>query len=190
MGSCIELQRSRGESLSESQPRSPISIIWHDSWQQEQPIRRTNRYIHTEWCVGWLFLFHHPCLFGLSPVRVHRPARSETRYQYRTVHRSVGPLRSGRLSPRTRRSRRKREVNKPRVRGARWARVECNRTRDLVPLDNPRPVHLQSVTYSSGVAMFRDPRPSDVYIVTQRTTEPQATARTRVILRATRDLHT
>ena len=135
------MQRSRGESLSESQPRSPISIIWHDSWQQEQPIRRTCRYIHSEWCVGWLFLFHHPCLLGLSPVWVHRPARSETRYQYRTVGYTVVSALSGRLSPRTRRRK-----SSSAVRGG---RVSVQQGRDL-SLDNPRPVHQsgQCTTYS------------------------------------------
>ena len=173
MGSCIELQRSRGESLSESQPRSPISFIWHDSWQQEQPIRRTCRYIHSEWCVGWLFLFHHPCLLGLSPVWVHRPARSETRYQYRTVGYTVVSALSALwplVTPYP--------AEEVKLRGAWWARVSA--TRDL-SLDNPRPVHqsvsaVYNIFSSSDVAMS-----SDASDISNSETEPsgvRATART------------
>jgi hypothetical protein len=146
-GSCGKLYpvaaEQRREFKRESAPkpvRSPISIIWHDSWQQEQPIRRTNRYIHTEWCVGWLFLFHHPCLFGLSPVWVHRPAQSETRYQYRTVHRSVGPLAACHPVPGGAGG------SMLRVRGARWARVSATEQGTYLLITRPACLHLQSVT--------------------------------------------
>ena len=168
MGSCIELQRSRGESLSESQPRSPISIIWHDSWQQEQPIRRTCRYIHSEWCVGWLFLFHHPCLLGLSPVWVHRPARSETRYQYRTVGYTVVSALSGRLSPRTRRRK-----SSSAVRGGRVS-VQQGTYHLITPGLSIR-VSVYNI-FSSSVAMS-----SDASDISNSETEPsgvRATART------------
>ena len=50
------------------QPRSPTSIIWHDSWQQEQltwlGVHNIHAYMHALRCAGWLF--HNPVLFVRS----------------------------------------------------------------------------------------------------------------------------